>query len=129
MRSLKFLKGWLLTGWLLVALVIYLSLMPPPSHMPGFPGADKLSHVAAYGILALWFGFIYLPGSRYVCFSLGLILMGVVLEFVQGFSGFRRMDYYDMLANASGVAGGWLLARTRLCGALTAFESWMGVRH
>ena len=129
MRSLKFLKGWLLTGWLLVALVIYLSLMPPPSHLPGFPGVDKLAHLGAYGILALWFGFIYLPGPRYVRLSLGLILMGVVLELIQGLSGLRSMDYYDMLANGSGVASGWLLARTRLRGVLMGFEAWMGVRH
>jgi hypothetical protein len=127
MRSLKFWKWWLLTGWLLVALVITLSLISPPSDLPGFPGVDKLAHLAAYGVLALWFGFIYLPGPRYVRLSLGLILMGGTLEVIQGISGHRSMDYYDMLANASGVATGWLLAQTRLNGALAGFETWMGI--
>jgi hypothetical protein len=127
MRSLKFWKWWLLIGWLLVALVITLSLISPPSDLPGFPGVDKLAHLAAYGVLALWFGFIYLPGPRYVRLSLGLILMGGTLEVIQGISGHRSMDYYDMLANASGVATGWLLAQTRLNGALAGFETWMGI--
>jgi len=127
MRSLKFLRWWLLTGWLLVALVITLSLISPPSDLPGFPGVDKLNHLAAYGVLTLWFGFIYLPGPRYARLSLGLILMGGVLEVIQGICGYRSMDAYDMLANASGVAVGWLLARTRLSGALTGLETWMGI--
>jgi hypothetical protein len=129
MRSLKFLKWWLLTGWLLVALVISLSLTPPPSDLPGFPGVDKLTHLAAYGMLTLWFGFIYLRGPRYVRLSLGLIIMGGVLELIQGILGHRSMDHYDMLANASGVAIGWLLAQTRLGGALAGFEAWMGSNH
>ncbi len=90
---------------------------------------DKLTHLAAYGILTLWFGFIYLPGARYVHLSLGLILMGGVLELIQGISGFRNMDYYDMLANSSGVAIGWLLARTPLCSTLTRLETWMGIHR
>jgi hypothetical protein len=56
--------------------------------------------------------------------------MGVALELIQGVSGHRTMDAYDMAANATGVVLGWLLARTRLCAALTEFEAWMGVgRH
>jgi len=127
MRSLKLLTWWLAAGWLLIGLVIYLSLMSPPSDLPGFPGADKLAHLAAYAVLALWFGLIYLPGPRYGRLSLGLILMGVALELIQGISGHRSMDTYDMVANASGVAIGWLLARTRLCGVLSGFEAWIGI--
>jgi hypothetical protein len=103
MRSLKFLQWWLLTGWLLVALVVTLSLIPPPSDLPGFPGVDMLTHLAAYGMLTLWFGFIYLRGPRYVRLSLGLIFMGGVLEFIQGISGHRSMDYYDMLECRAGL--------------------------
>jgi VanZ family protein len=126
MRPLKFLTWWLLTGWLLVALVITFSLISPPPGLPGLPGVDKLAHLAAYGVLTLWFGFIYLPGLRYVRLGLGLILMGGALELIQEISGHRSMDYYDMLANATGVAMGWVLAQTRLSGVLARFEAWMG---
>ena len=126
MRSLRFLRFWLAAGWLLVVLVITLSLMSPPSDLPGFPGVDKLTHLAAYAVLALWFGFIYLPGPRYVRLSLGLVFMGVALELIQGICGHRSMDVYDMAANGSGVAVGWLLSRTRLCTVLVGFEAWMG---
>ena len=42
--------------------------------------------------------------------SLGLIVLGGVLEIVQGFTG-RDMSSYDELANAAGVIMGAVLAR------------------
>ena len=43
-----------------------------------------------------------------------LIAMGVVIEFLQGWSGYRYFEYADMLANSTGVVLGYLLARTAL---------------
>ena len=42
--------------------------------------------------------------------SLGLIVLGGVLEIVQGFTG-RDMSFYDELANTMGVIRGAILAR------------------
>ena len=33
--------------------------------------------------------------------------MGVALEFIQGWTGYRTYDPFDMLANTIGVALGW----------------------
>jgi hypothetical protein len=88
-------------------------------------GVDKLADPAAYGVLTLWFGFIYLPGPRCVRLSLGLILMGGALELIQEISGHRTTDYYDMLANGTEVAMRWVLAQRRLSGLLAGLEAWV----
>ena len=98
----------------MVGLVMYVSLTPhPPEPLP-FINADKLWHGFAYCFLALWFGQIYLSfRSRMIAASL-LVGMGIGLEFVQGWSGFRFFDIWDMVANSFGVLTGILLAQTPL---------------
>ena len=45
-------------------------------------------------------------GSRRRC-VVGLIAMGVAVEILQGWSGYRYFEYADMLANSSGVLAAW----------------------
>ena len=111
---LKHRHFWLSGGWLLVGLVVYLSLTPHPPEPLSFPNADKLEHGFAYGSLALWFCQIYLSTrSRWVTIA-GLIGLGVGLEFVQGWTGYRFFDVWDMVANSIGVLFGFLLVLTPL---------------
>ena len=50
-------------------------------------------------------------------------MMGIVLEFIQGLTGYRSLEYTDMTANTIGVLLGWLLAKTRLSNALSRIEN------
>jgi len=109
-------------GWLLVGLVIFFSLTPSPPAMPEFTGGDKFCHLAAYALMTIWFGLIYLPGRRYSLLGVGFILMGVLLELAQGLMGYRTLDIKDMTANAMGVLVGWLLAKTSLSLTLLRLE-------
>ena len=84
-------------------------------------GSDKVAHVLAYGTLMLWFLQLY-PISRRPIIAVGLITMGILLEFLQGLTGVRSSEYMDMVANAGGVTLGWLLGETRLSAALEALE-------
>jgi len=61
------------------------------------------------------------PTCREVYRSIGmaLMIMGLILELLQGLTAYRTMEWKDMLANAMGVAMGHLLARTRVSGMLT----------
>jgi hypothetical protein len=77
--------------------------------------------------MMLWFGLCYLPGRTYRNIGIGLIVMGIVLEFIQNEIGDRSMSYLDMLANGLGVSLGWLLARTRLSLALIHVENRLGI--
>ncbi|MDH4287028.1 MAG: VanZ family protein [Gallionella sp.] len=111
---LKYRRFWLAGGWLLVGLVIYLSLTPHPPEPLKFSNVDKLEHGFAYGSLALWFCQIYLPARSRMIAIVALIGMGIGLEFVQGWSGYRHFDTWDMLANSIGVLFGLGLVLTPL---------------
>jgi VanZ family protein len=103
---------WLAGGWLLISLIVYLSLTPHPPEPLSFPDADKLEHGIAYGSLAPWFCQIYLSTWSRVFVLAALIVLGVGLEFVQGWTGYRTFDVWDMVANSIGVMLGFLLVLT-----------------
>ena len=111
---LKYRSAWLVGGWLLVSLIVYLSLTPHPPSPLSFPNADKLEHGFAYAVLSWWFCQIYLSLRQRGIVIVAMIIMGVVIEFLQGWSGYRYFEYADMLANSTGVMLGYLLARTAL---------------
>jgi VanZ family protein len=122
MKELRFINLWLTIGFLLVGLVCFLTLIPSPPDMGDFPESDKIGHFVAYSTIMLWFGFIYLRGKRYMRVGLAFIIMGIVLELIQGMLDYRSFSYLDMGANACGVMIGWLLARTRLADTLVYVE-------
>ncbi|MFC1869624.1 VanZ family protein, partial [Thermodesulfobacteriota bacterium] len=114
-------------GCMQIGLVVYLSLVPSPPEIPGFHGADKLIHLFTYAFVMFWFGLCYNPGRAYRNLGFGLILIGAMLELIQGKTGYRSMSYFDMLANSLGVSLGWLMARTRLSLVLIYMESRLSI--
>ena len=112
---------WLVVGWLLVLLVIYLSLAPFAIEVPVEEG-DKLGHVAAYAALMFWFANLYETLNTRWTLAIGLVALGVALEFVQGWTGYRTFEVADMAADALGVAVGWALAPPRLPNVLQHIE-------
>ena len=120
MSTHKLRKLWLFTGWLLVALVVYLSLVPALPSID-ITAADKVAHVFAYATLTLWFLQLY-PADRRAMLVIGFIMMGVALEFLQELTASRSFEYADIAANTGGVVLGWLLAKTRLSNTLHVIE-------
>ena len=120
MSTHKLRKVWLFTGWLLVALVVYVSLIPALPSIDITAG-DKVAHVFAYATLTLWFLQLY-PADRRAMLVIGFIMMGIALEFLQGLTASRSFEYADIAANTGGVALGWLLAKTRLSNTLHVIE-------
>ncbi len=121
---LKYRRAWLVAGMLLVGLVVYLSLIPHPPEPLSFPQSDKLEHGFAYASLSLWFCQLYLRGRQRIAVVVALVTLGVVIEILQGLSGYRYFEYADMLANSVGVLLGFLLARTPLGRVFVLIESW-----
>ncbi len=115
-------RVWLALGWLWVAAVFYLSLMPHPPQPISFSGVDKWEHALAYALLMLWFCQVYVGRKARVRLLLSLVAMGVGIEFLQGMGGYRYFEYADMLANTTGVLIGWGLAQTRMGRVLTMLE-------
>lgn len=122
MSRLRFPNLWLAFGFLLVALVILVSLMPNPPHMAQFRGNDKLGHFAAYIALTFWFSQIYTSARVRWTMALAFVIMGISLEYLQRMSGYRTFEYADMGANAAGVFCALLLARTPLSRCLAFVE-------
>lgn len=104
---------WLAIAWSLVAIVIYLSLAPMLVELPAHNG-DKYAHVAAYAALTFWFMQIYDGRRARILIVFGLVSLGVGLEIVQGYTGYRSFEYGDMMANTVGVALGWLIGPPRM---------------
>jgi len=102
--------AWLGVGWCGVVGVIVLSLIPNPPDLVPVEQGDKIEHIAAYGMLMFWFAQVYAArGTRGLIAGL-LVALGVALEYVQGWTGWREFSYADMAADATGVALGWLIA-------------------
>lgn len=94
----------------MVGIVVYLSLVPAPPQLEVTYG-DKLQHIAAYAAMAYWFAMLEITsrGKKRVA-MVALILLGVLLEFLQGQSGYRTFDAGDILANTMGVLIGGTIA-------------------
>ena len=97
-------------GWLMVAAIIWLSVMPSPPD-PGIVYGDKLEHVLAYGMLMFWFCQLHAGWRTRLVYAIGFAAMGVALEFVQGALTNRTYEEFDMVANGLGVATGWMVAQ------------------
>ena len=101
MRVIGLGLGW---GW--AATIVWLSLTPSPPQVDVQFG-DKLGHFGAYGLLMLWFSFLYPRLRVQALYAISFIAMGIGLEFWQGWLGYRTYDLMDMAANTIGVLLGW----------------------
>ena len=116
----RFRRIWLLVGCGMVAAVVVLSLIPVEVDLG--EDSDKLAHFLAYGSLSLWFGMIFTGTSRQFGITVAIVALGVVLEFLQGLTGYRTFSIADMIANALGAVLGWGLAQTPLKNGLVWIE-------
>jgi VanZ family protein len=90
-------------------LVIWGELTPQPA--PVVEGAnDKLLHFIAYFGLAAMAASAIRHRRPAILAGLGLIVLGGVLEIIQGFVG-RDLSLYDEFANTAGVVVGGFAAR------------------
>lgn len=126
-QNLRYRPLWLALGWLLVAGVWYLSLIPqPPQFDPGIDCFDKISHFSAYATLMFWFMQLYQSGRTRLLYAFGFIAMGIAIEFLQDMGTTRLFEVADMLANALGVGVMVMLSGTRLSQLLRRIEKGIG---
>lgn len=96
--------AWRLACSGLVVLVVFGSLAPPPDDGgPSIPIPDWAQHAIAYALLmATLVASQAMP--RMWLSALSLIVLGAVLEVIQGQLGYRVAEAKDLLANAAGIA-------------------------
>lgn len=120
--KLFFLRFWQIIAWSLVSVVVIITLMPKPPPAPAFLSWDKAQHFLAYAGLMWWFRQVFQKRVFWIVF---LAVLGVSLEFIQGWSGYRYFEYGDALANALGVAGGFLMALTPAGRTIAETDKWL----
>jgi VanZ family protein len=106
---------WLWQGlwWLGIVVLIYVCLMPHPPQVSDMPDSDKVEHFLAYLLLAAGAVQVYAGWRAWTWAALGLLALGVGIEFAQGaWTTTRSADPMDALADALGVAAGMVTAAT-----------------
>ena len=95
--------------WPVLALVIWGELKPGVPHLlQDF--SDKVLHFGAYFVLGAMAGGALKRRDGVVWAVLGLIVIGAILEVIQGYVG-RETSLLDGLTNAAGAITGATLAR------------------
>ncbi|MCI1145753.1 VanZ family protein [Stenotrophomonas maltophilia] len=105
---------WTALWFSAVLLVIVVCLIPPPP-VPLPENGDKGEHFLAYFILAGSAVQLFRRGRPLLWVGVGLVLMGIGIEFAQGaLTDDRMADPMDALANTIGVLAGLATALTPL---------------
>ena len=108
----RFHRLWWTAGWVTVAAVVLVSLLPNPQ-IPGpdLPWRDKWGHLLAWGWIMGWFCQLDEPAPVRARRLIMLALLGAGLEVAQSFYPQREGDVVDVVANVSGLVLGWLVGR------------------
>jgi VanZ family protein len=120
-NGLKFFPSWRALGYGLILLVIYLSLTPFPLDIP-IENGDKLGHWMVYTTLMVWFAWLYPNLRTRLVYAAGFLVLGIALEFAQGFTEYRIFELSDMVADTVGIALGWIAALPPLPNLLVLME-------
>ncbi len=119
--ALRYKNMWRVIAYLIILVIIVLSLIPDPDKITPFSASDKLLHTLAYAVSMLWFGLCFKREKLFII-ATGLILLGIILEVIQGQTGYRTMSLYDIIANCAGVLVGLLLSFSPLSKSLQYIE-------
>ena len=93
--------------WLAALNVLVLSLLPPGTPLPS-TGWDKSNHVLGFAVLGMLGALGYRGQGLRV--AAGLFAFGVLIEALQGLSGYRFAEWGDLLSDVIGIAVGILVA-------------------
>jgi len=107
-RAAQWTRFWLACGWAGVAVTLGLSLMPPTLGNDETQ-LDKLVHLLGYAVLMYWWAQLVVYQRSKL--AIAVVLLGVVIEGLQGLTPDRQPDLLDALANTAGVLLGWSIAR------------------
>ena len=107
---------WIALWLAMIAAVVATCLMPakdlPPTPFDSF---DKVEHFTAYQLLSLYAGMLFARVRAQALAAVGLIVLGIALEFAQAtLTDSRSGDAADALANSLGALAGLWLSRTPL---------------
>ena len=124
--ELKLRTLWLLIGYAMVSLIVFLSLTSSPVDTGmNFPYEDKIYHAFAYFTLMFWFGQIYHDRHKRIMLAVLFVAMGMLMEYLQSFDVNRMAEFADMVANTSGVVTGLIVAMSPAKNILLRLEAFL----
>ncbi|MCY7388229.1 MAG: VanZ family protein [Burkholderiales bacterium] len=97
-----------------ILIAIWIFSFLPISGMPNMPGNDKWHHGLAYFACMFCWGQWFMCAAPRLKLALILMLMGALIECLQGLTSYRSFEWLDMVANAAGVALAWLVVTVQL---------------
>ncbi len=127
MIELRYAWRWQLAGFLLLIFVMIAAMvpkMPFENLVLQFKISDKVLHIVAFTILAVWFSGQYEKRS-YWRIAMGLIAFGILIELVQGTVSYRRSEWLDLVGDASGIVIGLVIAFIGIGGWSRRVEQWL----
>lgn len=125
MLPLAFGRAWIAASVLLVAGVLYASLVPLIAPVGSPAHFDKLGHAFAYACLTVWFTGL-VARHRYLRVALALAVLGFAIELLQASLPFgRQADPFDLVANLAGIGAGIAIANRTTGGWAGRIEAWL----
>jgi hypothetical protein len=124
---LRFGPAWMAAGFAMIAVILYLALIPIAGLIPANV-SDKALHAVAFAGLMIWFcGVVDFRLAPRL--ALCLAAYGLLIELLQGLTATRQADYLDLFADIVGILAGWLLCAAGLRHWCTKLESWLAPRQ
>jgi len=116
---------WLILGFFYIGLILAGSLLRVPDIDISISHTDKVVHFLMYFILVGWFVQLYPKPDKRIQILIAAILLGMLIEYLQGMTNYRSFDFIDEIANSIGALSAFLLARTTFASLLATFDSWL----
>lgn len=91
---------WYACGAAMLFAVALVSLLPAPAVASGVN--DKLSHLLTYTLLSGWFCLLASGRAAFAGSIVGLLAYGMMIEWLQGTTGYRYAEWGDVAANGAG---------------------------
>ena len=97
-----------------ILIAIWILSFLPGSAMPSVFGSDKLHHALAYfACMFAWGQWFTRPVPR-LKLAVVFIVMGALIECLQGLTSYRSFEWLDMAADTVGVTLAWLVVTVQL---------------
>ena len=126
MQPLRFRYWWLSGGILLVAMVLYVMVIPVGGGLVTRFG-DKFGHFIAFFALMSWFCGVFLRG-KWLWVAVALAALGIAIELIQGQLSYRSAELADGVYDCIGIGVAWIGAWLGLGQWALLIESWWPVR-
>lgn len=111
LKPLRWPRFWVGLWWLSIAALIVVCLVPLDGLPPLPDNSDKVEHLLGYFIMAAAAVQLY-RGRLLLQAAVGLVALGIAIEFAQGMTAYRSADAYDAMFNTMGVLLGMATALT-----------------